>query len=135
MMEDIIGKWMFIWSKTEKIEKSNEFITTKLIKILGLRGYIVENEYVLTRKINPFKRIMGTTEYTNDTELNEIIIIDKKIKLIFSHNNYKCYLEYKGEKIEIKYKNVMDIVKFVSFAELLYGTDSEYKEKSDDKSK
>ena len=61
-MEDIIGKWMFIWSETEKIEKSNEFITTKLIKILGLRGYNVENEYALTRKINPFKRIMGITE-------------------------------------------------------------------------
>ena len=134
-MEDIIGKWMFIWSETEKIEKSNEFITTKLIKILGLRGYIVENEYALTRKINPFKRIMGITEDTSDTEINEIIIIDKKIKLIFNHNTYKCYLEYKGEKNEIKYKNVMDIVMFVNFAELLYSTDSEYKEKSYGKNK
>lgn len=134
-MEDIIGKWMFIWSETEKIEKSNEFITTKLIKILGLRGYLVENEYAITRKINPFKQIMGTTEYTSDTELNEIIIIDKKIKLIFSHNTYKCYLEFKGEKIEIKYKNVMDIVMFVNFAELLYSTDSEYKEKDYGKNK
>ena len=134
-MEDIIGKWMFIWSETEKIEKSNEFITTKLIKILGLRGYIVENEYALTRKINPFKRIMGITEDTSDAEINEIIIIDKKIKLIFNHNTYKCYLEYKGEKNEIKYKNVMDIVMFVNFAELLYSTDSEYKEKSYGKNK
>ncbi len=134
-MEDIIGKWMFIWSETEKIEKSNEFMTTKLIKILGLRGYIVENEYALTRKINPFKQIMGITEDTSDTELNEIIIIDKKIKLIFNHNTYKCYLEYKGEKIEIKYKNVMDIVMFVNFAELLYSTDSEHKEKINGKNK
>lgn len=134
-MEDIIGKWMFIWSETEKIEKSNEFITTKLIKILGLRGYLVENEYAITRKKNPFKQIIVTTEYTSDTELNEIIIIDKKIKLIFNHNTYKCYLEYKGEKIEIKYKNVMDIVMFVNFAELLYSTDSEYKEKDYGKNK
>lgn len=134
-MEDIIGKQMFIWSETEKIEKSNEFMTTKLIKILGLRGYIVENEYALTRKINPFKQIMGITEDTSDTELNEIIIIDKKIKLIFNHNTYKCYLEYKGEKIEIKYKNVMDIVMFVNFAELLYSTDSEHKEKINGKNK
>ena len=134
-MKDIIGKWMFIWSETEKIEKSNEFMTTKLIKILGLRGYIVENEYALTRKINPFKQIMGITEDTSDTELNEIIIIDKKIKLIFNYNTYKCYLEYKGEKIEIKYKNAMDIVMFVNFAELLYSTDSEHKEKINGKNK
>lgn len=134
-MEDIIGKWMFIWSETEKIEKSNEFMTTKLIKILGLRGYIVENEYALIRKINPFKQIMGITEDTSDAELNEIIIIDKKIKLIFSHNTYKCYLEHKGEKIEIKYKNVMDIVMFVNFAELLYSTDLEHKEKINGKNK
>ncbi|MFU2417149.1 hypothetical protein [Peptacetobacter sp. AB800] len=134
-MEDIIGKWMFIWNETEKIEKSNEFITTKLIKILGLRGYLVENEYAITRKINPFKQIIVTTEYTSDTELNEIIIIDKKIKLIFNHNTYKCYLEYKEEKIEIKYKNVMDIVMFVNFAELLYSTDSEHKEKINGKNK
>lgn len=128
-MEDIIGKWMFIWSETEKIEKSNEFITTKLIKILGLRGHLVENEYALTRKINPFKRIMGTIEDTSDAELNEIIIIDKKIKLIFNHNAYKCYLEYKGEKIEIKYENVMDIVKFINFAELLCEVKSDGKNK------
>lgn len=116
-MEDIIGKWMFIWSETEKIEKSNEFITTKLIKILGLRGYLITNEYM------------------EGTELNEIITIDNKIKLIFSHNSYECYLDYKNKKIKVLYENVMDIVSFVNFAELLYSTNSENKEENYGKNK
>ena len=108
-MEDIIGKWMFIWSETEKIEKSNEFITTKLIKILGLRGYLVTDEYI------------------DGTELIEVITIDNKIKMMFNHSSYECYLDYKGKKIKVPYKNVMDIVSFVNFVELLYSTNLEVK--------
>lgn len=116
-MEDIIGRWMFIWSETEKIEKSNEFITTKLIKILGLRGYLVTDEYI------------------DGTELIEVITIDNKIKMMFSHSSYECYLDYKGKKIKVPYKNVMDIVSFVNFAELLYSTNSENKEENYGKNK
>lgn len=108
-MEDIIGRYIHIWNETEKIEKSNEFITTKLIKILGLRGYFVTNEYI------------------KGVELNEIITIDNKIKIIFSHSSYECCLDYKGKKIKVPYKDVMDIVNFVNFAELLYSTNSEDK--------
>ena len=108
-MEDIIDRYILIWNETEKIEKSNEFITTKLIKILGLRGYLVANKYI------------------EGTELIEIITIDNKIKIIFNHNSYECYLDYKSKKIKVPYKNVMDIVSFVNFAELLYSTNSRVK--------
>lgn len=96
-------KFLFILSESERIEKSNDFLTTKVIKLLTIRGHIVKNSYTIACN-------------KDGGRLEEYIIIDNKHYIVFYHNTQEFYyMNEKGERFLIPYKTPMDIIRYLRY--------------------
>ena len=98
-----INKFMHILSESEKIEKSNDFITDKVMKLLRLRGHFVDNSY-------------NTLVSKNASRLEEYILIDNKYYIVFYHDTQEFYyMDNNGGRFLILYKTPMDVVRYLHY--------------------
>lgn len=102
-MNNEYEKFLFILSESERIEKSNEFITTKVMKLLLIRGHIVKNSFTVVCD-------------KDGGRLEEYIIVDNKHYVVFYHNTQEFYyMNEKGERFLMPSKTPMDVVRYLKY--------------------